>query len=165
MLPVLFNRCESEGSKQHRRRELSKRVFSWLSCSLRPLSIDALAEAVTNVIGDETIEASQVPPLVYKLVVQLGGPVVKPVPCLVPDQRDTPCVQFVHLSVQEFLLTHGEYQRLRPLQKSKISLPNRRLHMHLSQNNVLIICPPPTSTPEQPKAGIQGSLGSINTAL
>ena len=97
-------------SKQHRRRELSKRVFSWLSCSLRPLSIDALGEAVTNGVRDETTRASQVPAHFEKLVVELCGPFVETVPLLVPGQHDSFCVQFVHLSVKEFFLTHGETQ-------------------------------------------------------
>ena len=106
----ILDSIASKLSKQNRRRELSKRVFRWLSCSLHPLSIDALAEAVTNVAGDETIEASQVPAHFDKLVVQLCGPFVELVPLLVPGQRETLCVQFVHLSVQEFFLTHGEFQ-------------------------------------------------------
>ena len=106
----ILDSIASKLRKQHRRRELSKRVFRWLSCSLRPLSIDALAEAVTNVTGDDTIEASQVPAHFDKLVIQLCGPFVELVPLLVPGQRDTLCVQFVHLSVQEFFLTHGEFQ-------------------------------------------------------
>ena len=100
-------------SKQHRRRELSKRVFGWLSCSLRPLSIDALAEVVTNRVRDETGRLSQVPAHFEKPVVELCGPFVDTVSLLVPGQRDSFCIQFLHLSVKELFLTHGETQDCR----------------------------------------------------
>ena len=97
-------------SNQYRRRDLWKRVFSWLSCSLRPLSIDALAEAITSGVRDEKNRASQVPARFENLVVELCGPFVEIVPLLIPGQRDSFCVQVAHLSVKEFFLTHGETQ-------------------------------------------------------
>ena len=43
-------------------------------------------------------------------MVELCGPFVETVPLLVPGQRDSFCVQFVHLRVKIFFLTHGKTQ-------------------------------------------------------
>lgn len=92
--------------KQRRKLELSRKIFTWLSCSLRPLSINGLETAMTFDVAETQSSISQF----QKLVLEICGPFVELAPLQSTDNSNSLCVQFVHLSVKEFFLTQGTFR-------------------------------------------------------
>ncbi|KIW89438.1 uncharacterized protein Z519_09594 [Cladophialophora bantiana CBS 173.52] len=91
--------------KQRRKFELSRKIFTWLSCSLRPLSVNGLEEAVAL----DSTGAQSNTRLFEKLVPEICGPFVELALLKSNGDPESLCLQFVHLSVKEFFLTQGTF--------------------------------------------------------
>ena len=121
---VILGRLVENLPKQVRRKQMGIRLIKWLSCGLRPLSLEALGEALSIEAGDSDFGPDKIPSSMETLVKELCGPFVEKVSVQAHetvDQKPQSIVQFVHLSVKEFFLSQSETQIYRSPQDEKSS--------------------------------------------
>jgi len=99
-LPETYQRALSRIIKDGNQK-LANQIFRWVAAAKRPLRLEELREAIAVVPGDEFLDRERLVNNADSLVPSCGG-------LLVSDDEDI-VVQFVHHTVQEFLISE-EYQ-------------------------------------------------------
>ncbi|MCJ1246909.1 Ankyrin repeat domain-containing protein 44 [Trapelia coarctata] len=94
-------------SKAPQIREMAKKVLRWLVCIKHPISLAALAEAVTIKDGDSTLQRSKI--LTPRILLRLCSSLVR-------TSADYTLIELAHFSVREFLVDLAE-----PCTSSKFS--------------------------------------------
>lgn len=82
--------------RDDRRRELLKRLFNWLLCAKRPLTVGEAREAIAFTIYDNRFDAAKLPNDLHRLVRASGN--------LIIIDEATQNVQLAHYTVQQYLL-------------------------------------------------------------
>jgi ankyrin repeat protein len=99
-LPETYQRALSRIIKDGSQ-ELASQLFRWVAAAKRPLRLEELREAIAVIPGDEFLNRERLVNNADRLVPSCGG-------LLASDDEDI-VVQFVHHTVQEFLISE-EYQ-------------------------------------------------------
>ena len=99
-LPETYQRALSRIIKDGNQK-LANQIFRWVAAAKRPLRLEELREAIAVVPGDEFLDRERLVNNADSLVPSCGG-------LLVSDDEDI-VVQFVHHTVQEFLISE-DYQ-------------------------------------------------------
>ena len=99
-LPETYQRALSRIIKDGNQK-LANQIFRWVAAAKRPLRLEELREAIAVVPGDEFLDRERLVNNADSLVPSCGG-------LLASDDEDI-VVQFVHHTVQEFLISE-EYQ-------------------------------------------------------
>lgn len=78
------------------REQLIRRMFDWILCSKRPLSVDEMQEAIAFTIDDLYWDESKIPNDMARLIRACGN--------LVVVDEEITTVQFAHYTVEQYLL-------------------------------------------------------------
>lgn len=100
---------------------IAMRVFQWLVCSVRPMTIEEVVEGVSIELGDITLDSGS----------KLNNPEEIPTICggLVSMNKDTRILGFTHFSVKEYFIS----ERIAGSPASEYQIDQKATHIELAK--------------------------------